>query len=121
MKIKCLFLGLRINLCLNEKNHIEATKSILVLNYLLMQSLVFTYGGDFLQEKSEDIFHALFATSWFTLPLALMKDLHFAMMRSSIPLRLTGGKFFYVNRETMMYMLKTAASYISVLRIALRK
>lgn len=94
---------------------------MLIVNYLLMQSVVYTYGGNFLQEKSEDIFHALFATSWFTLPLALMKDLHFAMMKTSIPLRLTGGKFFYINRETMMLMLKTAASYISVLRIALRK
>lgn len=121
LKIKCLFLGLRLNICLNEKNHVEAAKNFSILNYLLMQSLVFTYGGDFLQTESEDIFHSLYTTSWFTLPLALMKDLHFAMMRSSIPFRLTGGKFFYVNRETMMYVFKTAASYVSVLRIALRK
>ncbi|KAF3054480.1 Odorant receptor 413 [Nylanderia fulva] len=58
-------------------------------------------------------------TSWFTLPLTLMKDIHFAIMKSSIPFRLTGGKFFYVNRETMMNILKTTYSYISVLRIAL--
>lgn len=119
--IKFLFLGLRINVCLNENNYMEATKSVIVLNYLFMQSLVFTYGGDFLQEESEGIFHALYTTSWFTLPVGLMKDLHFAMMRASVPFRLTGGKFFYINRETMMYILKTAASYISVLRIALLK
>ncbi|KAL6445458.1 hypothetical protein ACFW04_000797 [Cataglyphis niger] len=113
--------GLRINLCLNEKNHVEMTKSVLVLNYLLTESLVLTYGGDFLQRESEGLFYALYTTSWFTLPLALMKDLHFAMMRSSIPFRLTGGKFFYVNRETMMYILKTAVSYVSVLRIALKE
>ncbi|XP_018397688.1 PREDICTED: uncharacterized protein LOC108775736 [Cyphomyrmex costatus] len=113
--------GLRLNICINEKNHVEAIKSVFVLNYLVMQSLVYTYGGEFLQRKSENIFYTLYTTSWFTLPSALMKDLHFAMMRSSIPFRLTGGKFFYVNRETMMYVLKTAASYISVLRIALRK
>jgi len=112
---------LSLNLFLNEKNYVEATKSVFVLNFLLIQSLVYTYGGEFLQKESEDIFYALYTTSWFTLPLALMKDLYFAMMRSSIPFRLTGGKFFYVNRETMMYILKTAASYVSVLRIALRK
>ncbi|EFN63737.1 Putative odorant receptor 13a [Camponotus floridanus] len=119
--IMLALIGLRINLCLNEKDHVEAAKSIVVLNYLLMESLVLTYGGDFLQRESEGIFYALYATSWFTLPVKLMKDLHFAMMRSSIPFRLTGGKFFYVNRETMMYILKTAASYVSVLRIALRE
>ncbi|XP_011341475.1 uncharacterized protein LOC105281735 isoform X2 [Ooceraea biroi] len=118
--IMIALLGLRINLCLNENNQFEATKSSLIMNYLLMQSLVYTYSGDFLQRESEDIFCALYATSWFTLPVALMKDLHFAMMRSSIPFRLTGGKFFYVNRETIMCIIKTAASYVSVLRIALK-
>lgn len=108
-------------MCLKEDNDVEVVKSVLVLNYLLMESMVLTYGGDFLQRESEGIFFALYATSWYTLPLKLMKDMHFAMMRSSIPFRFTGGKFFYVNRETMMYILKTAASYISVLRIALTK
>ncbi|XP_070167690.1 odorant receptor 13a-like [Polyergus mexicanus] len=119
--IMLALIGLRINLCLNEKNHVEMAKSVLVLNYLLTESLVLTYGGDFLQRESEGIFYALYTTSWFTLPLALMKDLHFVMMRSNIPFRLTGGKFFYVNRETMMYILKTAVSYVSVLRIALKE
>jgi len=89
------------------------------MNYMLVQSFVYTYGADCLQKESEDISYALYMTSWFTLPFTLMKDLHFSMMRSSIPFRLTGGKFFYVNRETMIYILKTAVSYVSVLRIAL--
>lgn len=110
---------MRLNIHVKEGDNVEAIKDVIVLIYLLMQSLLFTYGGEFLQKESEEIFYALYTTSWFTLPLALMKDLHFAMMRSSIPFRLTGGKFFYVNRETMMSILKTAASYVSVLRIML--
>jgi len=89
------------------------------MNYMLAQSFVYTYGADSLQRASEGISYAMYTISWFTLPLALMKDLHFSMMRSNIPFRLTGGKFFYVNRETMIYILKTAASYVSVLRIVL--
>ncbi|KAG5343793.1 OR10A protein, partial [Acromyrmex charruanus] len=112
--------GLRLNICINEKNHVEATKSVFVLNYLIMQSLVYTYGSEFLQKESENIFYTLYTTSWFILPSALMKDLHFVMMRSSIPFRLTGGKFFYVNRETMIYVLKIAISYVSILRRALK-
>lgn len=87
---------------------------------MFMEALVYCSGGDFIQRESENIFRAMFMTSWFTLPATLMKDLRFAMMRSSYPFRLTGGKFFYVNRETIIYVLKTAASYVSVLRIALR-
>ncbi|XP_012534857.1 uncharacterized protein LOC105835825 [Monomorium pharaonis] len=114
-------IGLRLTVYLNEKIYIEATKSIFMLNYCIMQPMVFTYGGEFLQKKSEDIFYALYTTSWYTLPLALLKDLHFAMMRLSIPFRLTGGKFFYINRETMMSIFKTAVSYVSVLRIAIKE
>ncbi|KAL6418962.1 hypothetical protein ACFW04_014127 [Cataglyphis niger] len=113
-------LGLRIIFCLQNNDYIELAKSVLVLNFMFMESLVYCYGGDFIQKESEDIFRAMFMISWFTLPAALMKDLHFAMMRSSYPFRLTGGKFFYVNRETIIYVLKTAASYVSVLRVALR-
>ncbi|XP_029680252.1 uncharacterized protein LOC115245897 [Formica exsecta] len=115
-----VYVRLRIIFCLQNNDYIELAKSVLVLNFMFMESLVYCYGGDFIQRESDDIFRAMFMTSWFTLPAALMKDLHFAMMRSSYPFRLTGGKFFYVNRETIIYVLKTAASYISVLRVALR-
>jgi len=81
---------------------------------------VYCCGGDFVQKGSEGIFQAMFMASWFRLPTTLMKDLNFAMMKSSYPFRLTGGKFFYANRETIVYILKTAASYVSVLRIALK-
>lgn len=105
---------------LSKDNYVELIQNTLVMNYLLLQSLVINYAGDLLQSKSEDIFIALYTTSWFKLPVTLMKDLNFAIMRSSVPFRLTGGKFFFVNRETMMNILKTAASYVSVLRIALQ-
>lgn len=85
-----------------------------------MQSIVYCYGGDFVQKGSEGIVRAMYMASWFTLPATLMKDFHFAMMKSNNPFHLTGGKFFYANREAMVYILKTAASYVSVLRVALR-
>ncbi|KAL0129888.1 hypothetical protein PUN28_001863 [Cardiocondyla obscurior] len=118
--ISIALLGLRIIFCLKSNNYMEFIKSIFVLNYLFMQALLYCYGGDFVQKGSEGIFHAMFTTSWFTLPTTLMKDINFAMMKSSHSFRFTGGKFFYVNRETMIYILKTAASYVSVLRIALK-
>lgn len=111
--------GLRIEFCIRTDNYFELTKSILIMNFCFLQSMMYSYGGEFVQAGSEDIFHAMFKNSWFTLPATLMKDLHFAMMRSSNPFRLTGGKLFYTNRETMVYLLRRTVSYISVLRIAL--
>ncbi|KAG5324313.1 OR13A protein, partial [Pseudoatta argentina] len=85
-----LFLsGLRIIFCLKQHYYVESMKSILLLNYMLMQSLLYCYGGDFIQKGSEDIFHAMFKASWFTFPAMMMKDLNFAMMRSSYPFRFT--------------------------------
>jgi len=97
----------------------EVAKSVVIINYMLAESFMYIYSADCLQRESEGIFYAMYTISWFRLPLALMKDLRFSMMKSSIPFRLTGGKFFYINRETMIYILKTAASYVSVLRIVL--
>ncbi|XP_011065383.1 PREDICTED: uncharacterized protein LOC105152670 [Acromyrmex echinatior] len=94
--------GLRIIFCLKHHYYVELMKSILVLNYMLMESLLYCYGGDFIQKGSEDIFHAMFKASWFTLPATMMKDLNFAMMRSSYPFRFTGGKFFYTNCEAIV-------------------
>ncbi|XP_028050819.1 odorant receptor 42b [Monomorium pharaonis] len=113
-------LGLRILLFFKNGDYIESIKTILFLNYMFIESLLFCYGGDFVQKGSEGIFRAMYMTSWVTFPVTLMKDLKFAIMRSSYPFRLTGGKFFYVNCQTMVYILKTAASYISVLRVALK-
>ncbi|XP_020296086.1 uncharacterized protein LOC109861022 [Pseudomyrmex gracilis] len=111
--------GLRIEFCIRTNNYFELTKSILVMNFCFLQSMMYSYGGEFVQAGSEDIFHAMFKNSWFTLPATLMKDLRFAMMRSSNPFRLTGGKLFYTNRETIVFLLRRTVSYISVLRIAL--
>ncbi|KAG5343729.1 OR2A protein, partial [Acromyrmex charruanus] len=74
-------LGLRIIFCLKHHYYVELMKSIFVLNYMLMESLLYCYGGDFIQKGSEDIFHAMFKASWFTFPATMMKDLNFAMMR----------------------------------------
>ncbi|KAF3054475.1 Odorant receptor 364 [Nylanderia fulva] len=117
--IMLAFIGLRIIWCLMENNYIEVAKNALDVFFYLIESLIRTYGGDLLQRESEGIFYAIYATFWFTLPLTLMKDMHFAIMKSSIPFRVTGGKFFYVNRETMMNIPKITYFYISVLRIAL--
>jgi len=118
-KKETLVSGLRILFCLKNNYYVELTKSIFSLNYMLMESLVYSYGGDFVQRGSDEIFHAIFMISWSTLSTPLMKDLRFAIMRSNYPLHLTGGKFFYANRETILNVLKMAASYISVLRIAI--
>ncbi|KAF3054478.1 Odorant receptor 273 [Nylanderia fulva] len=117
--IMLAFIGLRIIWCLMENNYIEVAKNALDVIIYLIQLMIYTYAGDLLQRESEGIFYAIYATSWFTLPLTLMKDMHFAMMKSSIPFRFTGGKFFYVNRATMMFIFKATYSYISVLRVAL--
>ncbi|XP_011878858.1 PREDICTED: uncharacterized protein LOC105568083 [Vollenhovia emeryi] len=94
--------GLRIIFCLKNGEYVDLTKTVMLLNYMLLESLIYCYGGDFIQKGSEGIFHAMFMASWFTLPATLMKDFNFAMMRSSYPFRLTGGKFFYVNREAIV-------------------
>ncbi|XP_039314324.1 odorant receptor 63a-like [Solenopsis invicta] len=113
--------GIRILIYLRSKIYFESLKTALIINFLFMESLLYCIGGDFVQRGSTGIFHAMYTTSWYTLPLTLMKDMNFALMRSARSFQLTGGKFFYVNRMAMVYVLRTAASYISFLRVALKE
>lgn len=46
-----------LTICLIKKYHLEAIKDGLIVNYLSVQSLVFTCGGETLEQESEDIFH----------------------------------------------------------------
>ncbi|XP_032680054.1 uncharacterized protein LOC116848260 [Odontomachus brunneus] len=112
-------LGLRILISIKDHDYVILSKSALALSYVFTESVVYCYCGDFVQSESEELFHALYATSWFTLPASLMKDVRFAMMKSSYAFQLSGGKFFSANRQAMFNVVKTAASYISVLRVSI--
>lgn len=98
---------------------ITALKSAATMQFVLFQSYIYTFPSDNIQNQSEKLLQALYSSQWYTMPAPLMKDIVFMMMRINVPPALTVGKFFYMTRRSYMSVIRTAGSFLSVLRIML--
>ncbi|EFN68673.1 Odorant receptor 47a, partial [Camponotus floridanus] len=111
--------GIGIILSFNSHDYKEMIKMVMSVQFYLVQTFLYTYAGDILQDRSESIIYAIYSSTWHEMSPIMVKDLIFIMMRMKIPLRISAGKFFYLARTTMTDLLKTTLSYISFLQVTL--
>ena len=112
-----LFLGFQFILDLSVGNIVMAIKSFIVLSTLLVQLFAYSYVGEYLKLQMEGVGDSLYFCSWYDIPTSMAKDIIYIIMKSQDPVSLKAGKFFIVNMETYMSILKTSMSYLSVLRV----
>ncbi|RLU25409.1 ObirOr5-N2 [Ooceraea biroi] len=112
--------GMHIIMSVRHNNYTDVIKSIIFIQYFILQSFLFTHAGDTLQNQSESIISAIYSITWHKLSSTTMKDLLFIMMRTKIPLQLSAGKFFYITRSTITNILRTALTYISFLQVTIK-
>ncbi|XP_011878802.1 PREDICTED: odorant receptor 45b-like [Vollenhovia emeryi] len=93
--------------------------SISVLLLMLIQLSFYTFAGDYLEMRSTALSYATYDCDWYDLPASIAKDFQIILMRASIPHQLTAGKFVVMNMITFKDILKSTASYLSVLRVML--
>ncbi|XP_067210040.1 odorant receptor 13a-like isoform X2 [Linepithema humile] len=113
--------GMRSMVSIKHQNYVDLVKSIVFVQYYIVQSFLFTHAGDALQYQSESIVSTIYSTTWHELPYTKMRDLILIMMRTRVPLQLTAGKFFYITRRTTTDILKTAMTYISFLQVTMEE
>lgn len=107
---------MRILVSLKHQDYEDVVKSMIFIQYFMVQSFLFTHAGETLLTQSESIFTAIYDTEWHELPPTTMKDIILILMRTRTPLRLSAGKFFYVTRSTITDIMTTAMTYISFLQ-----
>lgn len=107
-------------LSVNDKNTVNFIKSICIMNFMLFESYLYTYPADNLANRAESMLRAIYSSNWYDMPPHVTKNLVFMMMRINLPPYLTCGKFFYMTRRSYMDVIKTSASYLSVLRIMIQ-
>ncbi|XP_018397689.1 PREDICTED: uncharacterized protein LOC108775737 [Cyphomyrmex costatus] len=90
-----------------------------VLLLMLIQLSFYTFAGDYLEMRSTALCYAIYDCDWYELPASVAKDFQIILMRASIPHQLTAGKFVVMNMMTFKDILKSTASYLSVLRVML--
>lgn len=111
------FSGFQLILALKSHDTVMITKTIIVLSTLLLQLFFYSFVGDYLKCQMEDVAYSMYSCNWYCLPMKLMRNVLFVIMRSQRPIQLLAGRFFVVNIETFMIILKSSLSYLSVLRV----
>ncbi|XP_077259545.1 odorant receptor 10-like isoform X1 [Temnothorax americanus] len=112
----CL-MGFQLILALKHHDVVMIIKTITVLGALLLQLFCYSFVGDYLKCQMEEVVNSIYSCNWYNLPLKLMKNIVFTIMRSQQPVQLLAGRFFVINIETFMTILKSSFSYLSVLRV----
>ncbi|KAL0129901.1 hypothetical protein PUN28_001865 [Cardiocondyla obscurior] len=120
MLFSCLFvslMGFQFILALKTNDAGMIVKTLSVLSALMLQLLFYSIIGDYLKCQMEDIAHSIYSCNWYDFPVKLMRNVLFVTMRSQQPVQLLAGRFFTVDVKSYMVIVKSAMSYISVLRV----
>nr|XP_012149880.1 PREDICTED: odorant receptor 67c [Megachile rotundata] len=80
-----------------------------------LEALILCYTGEYLTTKSKSISWAAYNSNWYQLSIRECRALLLLILRSQRPMTLTIGKYINLSLETFANMLKTSASYVSVL------
>ncbi|KAF3054266.1 Odorant receptor 207, partial [Nylanderia fulva] len=108
-----------VSLRLGNLSMIVHNVSILFL--MIIQLSFYTFAGDCLEMRSTALSYATYDCHWYELPANVARDFHIILMRASIPHQLTAGKFLPMNMIMFKDILKSTASYLSVLRVMLNE
>ncbi|KAF3054282.1 Odorant receptor 085 [Nylanderia fulva] len=93
------------------------SKSFMVLSAFLAQLTVYSIVGDYLKTQMEEVAQSVYQCAWYNLPTKVARNIVFIMMWNQLPIKLQAGNFIVVDLGTYMSILKTSASYLSVLRV----
>nr|XP_012219960.1 PREDICTED: odorant receptor 82a-like [Linepithema humile] len=107
--------GFMIIITLSHKSTAGLIKSVLLYVAKTLEVFVFCYAGEYLSAKSRSISDAIYESLWFNMEPSNSRVLLFIMVRSQKRLTITAGKIFDLTLEGFMSVMKTSASYMSVL------
>ncbi|XP_057333838.1 odorant receptor 4-like isoform X1 [Microplitis mediator] len=111
--------GVTLLLSINKNDIITAMRSVSTINFVILESYIYAYPADTLSRKGDIMLRAIYSY-WYKFP-NVNKNIVFITMRLCIAPYLTVGKFFNLTNDSFMSVIKTAFSYLSVLRLFIIK
>ncbi|XP_018047599.1 PREDICTED: odorant receptor 13a-like [Atta colombica] len=109
-------LGFFTIICIhNEIAVFLLVKAILSYCVIMSEAFVICFAGEHLTLKGKLIANATYETLWYDMPINTNRIIIFIIMRSQKQLTITAGKMMDMSFETFTNIMKTTASYISVL------
>ncbi|XP_077266956.1 odorant receptor 47a-like [Temnothorax americanus] len=113
--------GFLILLSLEMNDTITAAKHSVFIVAMLVQLFLYCFAGQTLEFQSKGLAYAIYKPPWYTFDLSMMKNLPLIILRTANPQQLTAGKFVAINLMTFKEILKSSASYLSVLRVMTKR
>ncbi|XP_034171928.2 uncharacterized protein LOC117600494 [Osmia lignaria lignaria] len=89
---------------------------VVVLFSVTFNVFIMCYIGEKLSEQCNRIADAVYSTKWYYLPYKNVLDLVLIIARSSVVTKITAGKVVYMSVYTFGDVIKTAFTYINLLR-----
>ncbi|KAG7189941.1 hypothetical protein KM043_006102 [Ampulex compressa] len=112
-----IFEGFLLIIAMKLENPSKIIHHASVLSLMLIQLSFYTFAGDYLETRSGTLTYSIYNYDWYELPAYAVKDVRIILTRASIPHELTAGKFVTLNMITFKDILRSTASYLSVLRV----
>ncbi|XP_076650846.1 odorant receptor 10-like [Halictus rubicundus] len=109
--------GFQFILSLHVHNVVMVIKTFIVMGTLLTQTFAYSYVGEYSKNQFGSVGYMAYCSDWYNAPCRISKNILFVLMKTQCPVHLRAGRFFVVNLETYMSILKTSMSYLSVLRV----
>ncbi|XP_076376766.1 odorant receptor 10-like [Megalopta genalis] len=109
--------GVQFILSLQVHNIVMVIKTFVVVSVLLSQMFAYSYVGEYSRNQFGAIGYLAYCSDWYNAPCNLSRNVMFVLMKTQYPVHLKAGRFFLVNLQTYMSILKTSMSYLSVLRV----
>ncbi|XP_058808740.1 uncharacterized protein LOC131674230 [Phymastichus coffea] len=81
----------------------------------LFSLFIYCYVSEVLRKESTRVADAAYEIDWYNLPVAKSKPLIMIMLKARQPFKITAGKFADISLELYCSILKTSASYLSML------
>ncbi|XP_072753939.1 odorant receptor 13a-like isoform X2 [Anoplolepis gracilipes] len=82
---------------------------------VLAQLYIYCYAAESLLTESTNMGYGVYECKWYNIPVNDAKNLMFIVYRSTIPLKLTAGKFATFSLELFGIAVKTSMGYLSAL------
>ncbi|KAJ8679630.1 hypothetical protein QAD02_015417 [Eretmocerus hayati] len=108
--------GFTLIVATEKKAPMEAINYSVYLLSFLLNSGLYCYAGQHLNNQSETIATEISNCPWYKFHVIHKKNINFMLMRAQIPVVLTAGKFNQLSFVLLTSMIKTSYSYLSIVR-----
>ncbi|XP_032669882.1 odorant receptor 22c-like [Odontomachus brunneus] len=108
-------LGLLVMSSLDNNIGMGLVKTALACSAIIMENFIFCFAGEYLSVKSRSVADAAYDSLWYNISSNECKNILFVIMRSQKQLSVTAGGMANLSLEVFTSIIKTSASYVSVL------